>query len=86
MMVSPDGVTSPQRVRASRSTFLGPDYPPLMTSDWFGASPNTERLTPSPWAVPEGVDAVESLDPELIWRPLKERDAKIATVVGRYAP
>ena len=28
MMVSPDGVTSPQRVRASRSTFLGPTYLP----------------------------------------------------------
>jgi len=44
------------------------------------------KTHPSPWAVPAGVDVVKSLDPELNWRPLKERDAKIATVVERYAP
>ena len=48
------------------------------------------KIHPSPWAVPQGVDGMQSLDPDadrlLNWQPLKERDAKIAEVVKRYAP
>jgi hypothetical protein len=85
MMVSPDGVTSLQRARLSEYIF-GSGLPPFDNERLVLRLAQYRKTHPSPWAVPAGVDVVESLDPELNWRPLKERDAKIATVVERYAP
>jgi hypothetical protein len=65
---------------------FGSGLPPFNDERLVRRLAQYRKTHPSPWAVPEGVDAVESLDPELNWRPLKERDAKIATVVAQYAP
>jgi hypothetical protein len=73
------------RARLSEYIF-GSGLPPFNDERLVRRLAQYRKTHPSPWAVPEGVDAVESLDPELNWRPLKERDAKIATVVARYAP
>jgi hypothetical protein len=73
------------RARLSGGIF-GSGLPPFDDERVIRRLAQYRKTHPSPWAVPAGVDSVQALDPELNWRPLKERDAKIAVVVARYAP
>ena len=72
------------RARLSEYIF-GSGLPPFDDERLVRRLAQYRKTHPSPWAVPTGVDVVNSLDPELNWRPLRERDEKIATVVDRYA-
>jgi hypothetical protein len=76
------------RARLSEYIF-GSGLPPFDDERLIRRIAKYRKAHPSPWAVPAGVDGTKSVDPDseglLNWRPLKERDAKIAAVVQRYA-
>ncbi len=73
------------RARLSGYIF-GSGLPPFDDERVIRRLAQYRKTHPSPWAVPAGVESVQALDPELNWHPLKERDAKIAVIVARYAP
>ena len=76
------------RARLLKRTF-GSDLPPFDDERFARRLAKYRKLHASPWAVPAGADSAESVAPESVqlldWRPLKERDAKIAAVVSQYA-
>jgi hypothetical protein len=76
------------RARLLKRTF-GSGLPPFDDERFVRRLAIYRKSHTSPWAVPAGVDSAESVTPEslqlLNWRPLKERDAKIAAVVSEYA-
>jgi hypothetical protein len=76
------------RARLFKRTF-GSGLPPFDDERFVRRLAVYRKSHMSPWAVPAGVDGVESETPEslqlLNWRPLRERDAKIAAVVSAYA-
>jgi hypothetical protein len=64
---------------------FGSGLPPFDDERFVRRLAGYRKLHASPWTVPAGVNSAESVAPESGWRPLKERDAKIAAVVSQYA-
>lgn len=88
-----DGLMGWSELTSTRARLLerafGSGLPPFDDERFVQRLARYRKLHASPWAVPAGVDSAESVAPESVqlldWRPLKERDAKIAAVVSRYA-
>lgn len=81
-----DALTS-TRSRLSEQIF-GSSLPPVDDERFIRRLAGYRKGHKSPWAIPSGLDTIRSLDPtsDSNWQALKERDAKIASVVERYAP
>jgi hypothetical protein len=77
------------RARLSEHIF-GSGLPPFDDERFVRRLAQYRKVHRSPWAVPAGLDAAKSVEPDSVpllnLRPLKERDAKIAAVVAQYAP